>query len=290
MKFPDSLNHAYAQQLDSMGLMEEAMKVAEEKNIYGGQTEHQTNQHFAHRFAVSCGRVEYCTIGPNDQFTELSNALLTTFSEGEVSILDAPSGTGAATAALLSSIVQLRLEKVMPRLPLHIAITAGDYSGPSRIVFESLLSRLQEEGHKQGVTWEVQVVDWDATRADQTSALVDKWFDQGSQSKEWIVLISNFSGELRNKSEFDKFGPSLEHIAARIHDRKSTILWVEPKGSSKKKGPLEYLKEWVECRLPWLFRSTGSDPSSISSTYKLHHPLKNIEMRTNVAVERFERR
>jgi hypothetical protein len=289
LTLPESLRVSYEAELSGIGLLQEARDGTKEKRIFGGETEEETKQHFAHRFAASSGRVEYCMIGPDGGFAELSNALLTTFSEGEVALLDLPCGTGAASGTLLSTIISLRKEGVIPRLPLHIEISAGDFADPARAIFESMLIRLLPAATEQGITFGVSSMHWDATRSDSTAALMDSWFTQSAAATEWMVLITNFSGTLNNQSAFDSFKPCLEHIAARLHNRQATLVWAEPAGSSKSKGLLKFLKDFAEDRLSWFFRKTNTGEAPVIADFQLRHPLKNSAFRSDVAIERFER-
>src|SRR5688572_1543543 len=87
LRLPSYLSSIYLAELDRLGLRERSVDTTA-KEVHGGRTLIETHDHFACRFAVSAGRVEFSTLGPSDQLAELSDAFLSTFSDGFVALLD----------------------------------------------------------------------------------------------------------------------------------------------------------------------------------------------------------
>ncbi len=290
LTLPGILRNVYAAELTARGLFEIARTGIEKRGIFGGASSEETDEHLAHRFAASSARLEYCTLGPDGDFHRISDALLTTFSEGEIAVLDLPCGTGAASASLVSTLIELRRVGSLPRLPLRLNVTAGDFSPPARKIFESILSQLIEPAGNEGIGLEFRTTHWDATRSDSTAALIDDWFAHSHLSTEWIVLITNFSGTLHNKTVFDQFTPCLEHIAARLHNRTATLVWIEPAGSKKSQDLMKRLKAFAQEHLPWFFRPSSAPEGAAAAEFKLQHPLKENTFDTNVSIERFYRK
>lgn len=82
---------------------------------------------------------------------------------------------------------------------------------------------LESEGIR--VCWTTH--DWNASDLVSTTKAVDTWFKQTADFEEHVVLIAAFSGA--GASHFKDFEDSFKQIAARLHDRQSTILLVEPR-------------------------------------------------------------
>ena len=289
LRLPQHLSSTYVAYLDKLGLKDLSVDTTE-KSVHGGKTMEETREHFARRFAVSAGRVEYSTLGPSDQFEGLSEAFLSTFSDGFIGVLDIPCGTGAMTAALVSTLTKLRSEKVIPRLPLTISVCAGDYSAEALNIFSLLIQELVEPAAVQGITLIWETNEWDATRGDQTAHLVDRWFATSTPATEFFVAVTNFSRALHSAGAFESFSPCFEQILARLHDKQSTVVWVEPATKSAKAGVLARLSQFIKARISW-YRSTNSTPpqSITESEYQIEHPVNRQPIRTNVAVYRFDR-
>jgi hypothetical protein len=289
LRIPAHLNTAYVGHLHWLGLLNNSTDISESE-VYGGDTLEQTHDHFAKRFAVSAGRTEYSVLGPCDDFESLSEAFLSTFSDGHVALLDIPCGTGAMSCALIATLTKLRANNVVPRLPLTISICAGDYSPEALRICASMLTELVVPASAQGITIHWETNEWNAIRSDQTARLIDRWFAISPNATEHFVVVSNFSGALHNAGTFESFSPCLEHVLARLHDRQSTVVWIEPATNSARRGLFIRLLDLVTRRIGWFSnRSSATSQSFIEARYRIEHPLNRTEIPTTVAVNRFER-
>jgi len=108
LRLPSHLSSSYVAHLERLGLKARSIDTTA-KAVHGGKSTDETHNHFACRFAVSAGRVEYSTLGPCDAFENLSDAFLSTFSDGFVGLLDIPCGTGAMTATLVTTLIPASL-------------------------------------------------------------------------------------------------------------------------------------------------------------------------------------
>ncbi len=290
LRLPVLFSTIYVAQLDRLGLKQLSTDTTA-TDVHGGKSIDETHKHFAQRFAVSAGRVEFSTLGPSAHFESLSEAFLSTFSDGHVGLLDIPCGAGAMSGTLVSTLVKLREKCVLPRLPLSITVCAGDYSPEALKIFDLLMNNLAGPASAQGITLAWQTHEWDATRADQTSRLVDRWFAACSSATEHFVVVSNFSGALHNQSAFAEFSPCFEQVLARLHDKQSTVVWVEPATKSAKTGVLVWLADLITRRIGWFGKSSQDKSQSVAeSEYKVEHPVSGQALRSNVAVHRFIRR
>ncbi len=290
LRLPVNLSTTYTAILDRLGLRPRSVETRDEP-VHGGATAEETRTHFARRFAVSAGRTEFTVLGPTDSFLSLSDAFLSTFSDGTVGVLDIPSGSGAMTAALVSTLTHLRAAGSIPRLPLSIKISAGDYAPEALKIFQFTIAELYCPAAAQGIHISWETVAWDATRGDSTAQLIDRWFKLAADATEFFVVVSNFSAALNNAGTFDSFSPCFEQILARLHDKKSTVLWIEPATKGAKSGILKRLPSFIESRIKWLrerFENASEAPAE--AEYALEHPVSTAKIQTNVVVRRFERR
>jgi hypothetical protein len=288
LRLPTTMSSCYKDELTSLGLHEDAKKGTDKKGVHGGSGVAETLEHFTYRFSVSAGRVEFAALGPSENLTPVSNALLETLAEGHVTVLDIPSGAGSSSIALLSTVAALRTERTLPLLPLNVTVVAGDCSEKALALCESMLIRMRPQLATVGilVTW--HLVSWDATRADSTANLVDQWFANSVEAGEFFVCLANFSGALTSTGMLGKFMPSLEQILGRLHDKKSTLFWIEPTSEKVKTKLLPRILEFLKRRIPW-FASPADEPEFLSADYKMEDPLNGNVFETGLEVQRLVR-
>jgi hypothetical protein len=288
LSIPEKLKITYSEQLKGLGMLEKAIK-GNPKNsaIHGGITDEETIEHFTYRFPVSSGRMEFVTISPNDDMVKVSDAILSTFSTGEVSVLDIPGGAGAAMCSLLTTLAVLRYEGLLPILPLTVRIMCGDLAPKANEIYEKMVSKIKPFLDENGITVHYKSMTWDATRNDHTAQLIDSWFEISKPHSEYVVCVSNFTGALIGAGIFDEFKPCLSQILARLYDKKSTLIWIEP-GSKSTNKLIKKLLEFVSDAIKW-FTKTGEDDVFLKSSYTMKNPLNNGEYQSSVAVQKFKR-
>jgi hypothetical protein len=137
------------------------------------------------------------------------------------------------------------------------------------------------------VQWRSQV--WDATRTDQTAHLVDNWFGSSPAGAEHIVMVSNFSGALSAEQIFGPVMHSVEHIVARLHDRKGTVVWVEPASSTATRKVLPRILEYFRTWIGWSSPEPPPGAQIATADYQVCQPVTQVIHRSNVAVQRFHR-
>lgn len=288
LRLPSDLNASYVSHLTQLGLIDKSVDTSV-KEVHGGQSESETHEHFACRFAVSAGRTEYSTLGPHADFSLISDAFLTTFSTGTVGLLDIPCGTGAMSAALVSTLTHLRRLSVIPKLPLTICICAGDCSEEALRIFNSLFEDLIEPAAREGIIVSRTTKPWDATKSNSTASLVDDWFFVAQTASEYFVAVSNFSGALSSQNRFAEFKPCFEHILARLHNKRSTVIWIEPASKSARVGLFSWITDFISSRISWFSHRLTEGGSVPTSDYEIEHPLNAKRFRTNIVVQQFER-
>lgn len=228
-QLPPLLARAYVDQLHAQGLYERACDYQGGSAI-GGAGDEETHVYHCERFVNSATRIVRILADQHGgDFRTAAEALLRTVSVGRVALLDIPSGTGAASLALLGALAELRGNS-LPSLPISVSIFAGDISKRALDLFEDLVGRLQGPLSAAGIEVDIITRVWNAEDTWGTSVLCDDWLEAQWAAHEYLVLVSAFSGA--SKSQMEKFRGSFERIAERMARRSSALLWVEPKMKS----------------------------------------------------------
>lgn len=290
LKFPECLRNSYHNVLTSEGLFDEAMEAVAQGDI-GGESTQETVQHFARNFSGSCGRLQLATLDPNDDLEEASNLFMRTFAGGRIGLLDIPCGAGAATAAVLSTIVSLREKHVIPREPLDVFLIAGDFSTPARETATKLFQSLAPEWEKQAVFLHFKMVEWNVLESSSTINLLHTWMEHARDCREYFVLAANFSGFLKYGGNFNKALPQLQQVFGWAAQRRSSVIWLEPCNNGAKQGFWKNFKEKLWNYLTSFNSHSGKPaPDPLESHAKIKHPLKpDFSHRVNLTLVRLER-
>ncbi|MEX1026425.1 MAG: hypothetical protein WD049_00235, partial [Candidatus Paceibacterota bacterium] len=269
----------YAAQLRDIGRFEDACQ-KKRSNATGGEDAERTLDAFVHRFCASACRTGYLVLDNNGYLSPVSDELLARLCDGRVAILDIPCGSGAGILGMLSLIASLRQHGALPRLPLTIHITAGDFSETARQLYDNLMPKavpwLEEQGIR--ISWTTHA--WDASDQFSTSAIVDCWLDHSAGCEDFVVLVAAFSDAAANN--FKRFERSFQHITERIHNRSSAFVWIEPdwKKTSKFLDAIErHFNKFV---------SFFSGTNRLSDRFEWFHPLKGKPCPSKIMVVRHQ--
>lgn len=276
---PACLSTLYVKLLQDYGIMNLALSSKFVSGPIGGKNRKETLQHFSLRYGVSVCRVESLLLDPHIAFRSVSKDLVTSLSSGRISILDTPCGTGAVGASLLSTIAVLRKNGVLPKLPLDIHITGGDFSDLGREIYEKIITKLEPSLNSVGVSINFKTVPWDGTNPDTTALLVDTWFDNSTEAAEYLAIVANFSGEAGKR--FIEFQRSFQHIHERLYNKKCTMIWVEP----EMRGAKTFFEK---IKLLFALRKRFQE-NPLAHTYYWHHPLQKCRFPCTVLVYQYER-
>ena len=224
---PDSLALSYRTLLERRGLYDSALCTQRSgRGPVGGESVDATHDHFTQRFAVSATRLEYIACDPKETFYSAAHDLHISFGTGSIAVLDVPCGAGASIFGFLCTLAELRKHGTLPRLPLNISIVAGDCSTTALELYKDFVELISPELSTQGILITYQTQEWRAEEPTTSAAIVDEWFAMSPAAGEFYVFICNFSREAER--HFHDYERSFEHIAERLHSKKSTLLWVEP--------------------------------------------------------------
>ena len=197
-----------------------------------------------------------------------------------------PCGAGAGGLTLLTLFADLRRARLIPQQPLSLKILGGDISAHALGIYSQLFTACSASIQPCAITAELSTQVWDATSVPDTNQLCDNWFAfSGSQVNEYLVLVTNFSGA--GTPLINRIRPALDHIMARISNKKATLLWIEP-GGDRGRGFLTNVARKVLSHIPW-FRSAHTMDVPISHEFMWWHNLISRELPGSVAVHRYER-
>lgn len=285
LHLPSSLQNAYWSLLEKNNLTDMCSNNnKDDSNIYGGRTREETMHHFAKRYGVSSCRVESLVIDPHGAFQSIPDDILSSFSEGRISLLDLPCGTGAVGASILSTVSTLRSQKKIPKEPLDVYILGGDYSKDALNLYSDMMKTLDPAFKSVGINVSLDTKIWEAEQSHSTSQLFDMLYGKAI-SEEYIVVIANFAGALSN-AYFTQCEDSLKHIFDRTSNKKCTIIWVESKIKSVDNLFGKLLKRMMTVHNPW-YEANKEDP--LSHDYSWYHPFLNQSMPCRVTVKKYRR-
>lgn len=225
--FPGSLAGAYRDVLQNRGLLGRADSATHDGSV-GGATAADTANHFISAFSGSCARSKLAVLDPKGQLQDASDLFMRAFSGGRVALLDAPCGAGAASAALLATVAELRRHEVIPRLPLEVRLVGGDISHEALSYSADVLEGMRDALHKQGITINAIFRHWNLLDEVSNTQLLHDWMVHAPDCREHFLLVANFSGFLQSGGNFKEGQQRLEELFRWAAVRRSTVAWLEP--------------------------------------------------------------
>lgn len=236
LQLPYSMWVVYASILAEYGKLQACAGGTSKNEIYGGPSFEQTIDHFTYRFGNSISRICYLIVDPDHQIRDVSSDLLATFAGDSIRVLDLAGGTGAGMVGLLSTLVQLRMNGDLPRLPLNVEIIGADISSDALQIYKKFLEKSKPFYREAGILVDIITQTWDASDSSQTADLCDT-FLEACGDMELFVLVSNLSGV--KSHQWTQMTRSFQHVTERIARKTSTLLWIEPQGG----GATEFLSK-----------------------------------------------
>ena len=268
---PRELRDVYSKTLKEAGLFEMARSLPVGETI-GGESKEDADKHLANRFSGSCSRVALAMLDPWCDLGDSSDTFIRAFSGGEVRILDIPCGCGAASATLLTTIAELRRLQIIPREPLDVFLTGGDFSHPAREYACQILDGLKPELRCQGIFLTVSILPWDLTDDISNTSLLNEWLKNQVCDKTFL-LISGFSGVLSNEGKIKKAKGQLGEAIRWAGTRKATITWIESQtAKARKMWGSDTLRGVLE-KLNFLSYGRKRPSDNLESESECAHPL-----------------
>lgn len=291
VKLCTELETKYIEHLHKYNAYELAKTFDGTSHPIGGLSATEAIEHFAYRFVNSSTRVIHITLDPDKKFSNIQIDIFSTFSKGNISILDLACGTGGHILSLLTTLVELRLKRLLPTLPLNIHILAADISPTALQIYQSLLHDLEPYLLHSGIRVKYHTYEWDACIPIQTSQLMDKLFSttRDISINEYYVITSAFSGFAGSEANFLQIERSLQHITERLGSKDSTFLWIEP-NTTKANFFLRSLGKIFEDIQDFFVQLFTENNSTSSNTYFWWEPIKKeVIERGNVTVKLYKR-
>lgn len=289
LRLPSQIITLYRAKLDQAGLLDLASQRDDKNPPVGGLTKEQTDLHFAQQFDGSVARAQLVLLDPNGELGPSSDMLLKSLSGGRLVLVDIPCGAGAISCSFLSNIAQLREEGILPRIPLHVKVVAGELSDPARRYAREMIDQLAPSLQRQAIRVELVIRSWDALDPVSTSDFVREILRCQEGTKGLLVAIANFSSFLQRDSKFDEAKPQLAELMRYCSGGKGTALWIEPATNlATSDGGLfaRILKRITSKLKEWIHHSTGTDSDEHYQSHSRYFRAlaEEEKVRTSVAL------
>ena len=277
--------------LDRYQLRDKAIQKAP-KGFEGGMSLEDTKNHLAWRFTGSSARVMLTMLDPLQDLSHIPDVFARVFSGNKVFLADLPCGSGAASLSILSVLCELRKQRRIPRMPLHVVIVGGEISQYARDYAKEALESLILELEKQAITIEFDIVDWNVRDRFSTADLINHLTLKSHNCSAKLLILANFSGFLEREKQWKKAIKQLDELFRYSRGDNSIALWIEPKKNNviKQGGFFSILINWYNKQFSKLLgkdREIEQD-SYVVSSVRVKHPLREGTFRVNLAVIRFD--
>ena len=249
---PSALWTAFSATLGESGL-EDLVVLMKSSGAIGGESEEEAELHFATRFPNSYARTQRLLVSGEGACLQVARSLVTLFHGDTVAILDAPSGSGPASIALVTTIAAMRQHGQIPSLPLKVLLVFADISGRALNLAESVVEWVVPHWTAAGIECSTRMIHWDAKSLDSTRAMRKSFRVAAQDYSQRVVLRAAFSGECgKNSDVFDQYSKSLLFLRdlESDHDgpsglRSTMFLEIEPQDGNTKKFQ-RFLKSKVD--------------------------------------------
>jgi hypothetical protein len=251
------------------------------KGIIGGTHARDAEDHFVYRFPNSGGRACFAFLDPRGELTEASLPLQAAMIDGRIVLVDIPAGAGAFSLGIVSTLVHLRESGVLPRLPLHVAVVAGDISERALELAARGAAAICQRASQVGITLDFRVSRWDAANPEDWARLIDNAF-AFADADSCVLSVLDFAGALRDTSFRDAFCQALKSMLGRFYGGQSQafLVWLEPTTSESSRLS-SVLNAAVARVRSWL----GSDLTQ-RAKFMLRHPETGAVFLTDVELRR----
>lgn len=266
--------------LDAHGLTKLSRGPRPDPPPVGGLTKEATDKHYAHAFDGSAARAQLALLDPTTEVKTTAQTLQKFFTAGTLTFIDVPAGAGAAALAIICSIVTLRAEGALPRLPLHINLILGEISEPARDYADDLLNRVLPELETQGITISKQILTWNVLSALSNSNLVESIILSKATTQQTLLLISNFNGFLEKEGKKKDAYPQLAELLKYSSGKLNAAVWIEPNMNTAKLGLFPFIMKGLAKLVGFASPRVGASGNE-TCNYKFSTPA-NPENTANV--------
>jgi hypothetical protein len=273
-------------------LREKAMTLAPE-GLEGGMSKDDTDNHLAWRFTGSSARVMLPMLDPKDDLAEIPNTFARIFSGNKVFLADLPCGSGAASMSILSVLCELRMQRILPRMPLDIVIVGGEISKYAQNYAIEAIDFLRADLEAQAISVIFEVMDWDVCDPFQNSDLIKRLTLASQNCSAKLLVLANFSGFLQREGKWKDAQKQLEELFRHSREENSIAIWIEPQRKEViiEGGFITRLMLWFKTSFSALIQMQEVDWEQkyyAKSAVKVKHPLVEGTFRTSMVVVRFD--
>ena len=285
---PPQLVSGWEMLLDKYQLRDMAMQKAP-KGFEGGMSQEDTNKHLAWRFTGSSARVMLTMLDPLDQLPRIPDIFVRVFSGNRVFLADLPCGSGAVSLSILSVLCELRKQKRIPRMPLHVVILGGEISQYAQSYAKEALEFLRIELATQAITIEFDIIDWDVCDRFINTNLIQRLTLKSQNCSAKLLILANFSGFLEREKKFKLAQSQLDELFRYSQSDNSIALWIEPQKSNVTKSFFLRLINWFKKQFSILLKDQVLNSDSYAkSSARAINPLTENMFRVGLAVIRFD--
>jgi hypothetical protein len=232
-------------------------------------------------------------LDPNDDLAEIPDAFVSIFSGNKVFLADLPCGSGAASLTILSVLCELRMQRLLPRMPLDIVIVGGEISKYAQNYALDAIDFLRADLEAQAISLTFQVMDWDVCDPFKNSDLIKHLTLASQNCAAKLLVIANFSGFLQGDGKWKDAQKQLEELFRHSRDENSIAIWIEPQKKEvvAEHGFISRIISWFKTSFSSLVRIGDGDWEQkyyAKSIVKVKCPFVEGTFRTNMVVLRFD--
>ncbi|MBI2929919.1 MAG: hypothetical protein HYY24_30035 [Verrucomicrobia bacterium] len=249
MCLPPDLVAAWTRLLNRHELRQLAEQPRPEKGPIGGISKEATDQHLAWSFTGSSARVELAMLDAQTSMPDIADALMQVFSGGRVAVADLPCGSGAAILTILTTLAELRRQGRVPREPLEVVITAGEFSEQARAYAAEGIHTVRASLEAQAIWVDPTFLHWDVCDAMSNSDLIREMTLRSQACGARMLVMANFSGFLQREGKWNDARPQFDELFRHSRDENSSVVWIEPQSNEvthEKGGFFSRLRQWLE--------------------------------------------
>jgi len=225
---PPILASAYEAIIDCHNLRLLAASRNRDNPPVGGLTQQKADEHFAQAFDGSAARTQLALLDPKGEVTDASDTFIRCLAGNHVCLTDAPCGAGAAALAFLTTIAELRAQRVLPRQPMEVDLIGAEISEPSRNYAHEMLAQICPRLQEQAIFVRYQLLYWDVLDRLSNVDLIKAIIRTAASLSRQILVVANFNGFLEQERKRKEAEPQLAELFQFVSGRHSAALWIEP--------------------------------------------------------------
>lgn len=276
LRIPPTLAHVYSRLIQRHQLTELASTRDRRIAPVGGLTKERTDQHFAQAFDGSAARAELVLLDPDGTLAPVAEAAFCQLLGNRVTLTDAPCGAGASSLSLLCTVAELRRQKVLPRLPLDVALLGGELSPYAREYARNVIDGVRVDLEEQAIFLAEEIFEWDVTDQLSTTDLIQKITRASEARQNRLLVVANFNSALEKERKRKDAEPQLEELFRHCSGDQSEVLWIEPtmNRAVREGGLFDWLRKKIVSRSRYARDRSGGKGAPPSSSGRFYLPLE----------------